>query len=145
MLKIGISAPEIEAMDQAGINHKLSDYRGKWVLLYFYPRDNTPGCTVEACALRDNYPHFEKMDAVILGVSTDSVASHDKFAQKFNLPFTLLADSEKVIVKAYEAGGLFRRISYLIDPKGRIAKVYEKVKPALHAEEVIRDIEQMKK
>jgi len=144
MLQTGIMAPEIEAQDQAGIGHKLSDYRGKWVLLYFYPRDNTPGCTTEACALRDNFPHFEKSDAVILGVSTDSVASHDRFAQKFNLPFTLLADTEKTIVNTYGANGLAKRISYLIDPAGKIVKVYGKVKPALHAEEVLQDIEQMK-
>ncbi len=145
MLKVGIIAPAISAPDQNGINHQLADYLGKWVLLYFYPRDNTPGCTAEACAMRDNYPHFSKSEIVILGVSTDSVASHDKFVQKFNLPFTLLSDSDKKIVKAYEANGLFKRVSYLIDPAGKIAKVYEKVKPAEHAEEVLRDIEALKK
>jgi peroxiredoxin Q/BCP len=145
MLNIGIMAPEIEAQDQDGKVHKLTDYKGKWVLLYFYPRDNTPGCTAEACSLRDNFPHFDKLDTVILGVSTDSVASHDKFAKKFNLPFTLLADNDKKIVKAYEAGGLLRRVSYLIDPEGKIAKTYEKVKPAEHAEEVLKDIETLKK
>lgn len=144
MLKIGIMAPAIEALDQKGITHKLSDYLGKWVLLYFYPRDNTPGCTVEACSLRDNFPHFEKTEAVILGVSTDSVESHEKFANKFSLPFTLLSDKEKNIVKAYEATGLIKRVSYLIDPMGKIAKVYEKVKPAEHAEEVLKDIEALK-
>ncbi len=140
MLEIEIMAPEIIAPDQNGIEHKLSEYRGRWVLLYFYPRDNTPGCTVEACALRDNYPHFAKIDAVVLGVSTDSIVSHDKFVQKFSLPFTLLADTDKKIVKAYGAGGLLRRISYLIDPDGKIAKVYNRVKPAEHAEEVLRDL-----
>ncbi|MFA5131396.1 MAG: peroxiredoxin [Patescibacteria group bacterium] len=144
MLKAGTSAPEIVAPDQNGITHKLSDYQGKWVLLYFYPRDNTPGCTTEACALRDNYPHFTKTETVILGVSTDSVASHEKFVQKFGLPFTLLSDNDKKIVKAYGANGLVRRISYLIDPAGKIAKVYEKVKPAEHAEEVLRDVAIMK-
>jgi len=144
MLKIGIMAPEIEAQDQNGKTHKLSDYKGKWVLLYFYPRDNTPGCTAEACSLRDNFPHFEKSDAVIIGVSTDSVASHDKFAQKFNLPFTLLADDNKKIVKDYEAGGLLRRISYLINPEGEITKAYDKVKPAEHAAEVLKDLKTLK-
>ncbi len=145
MLKIGTIAPEINAPDQNGIEHKLEDYRGKWVLLYFYPRDNTPGCTIEACTLRDNYPNFKKIDAVILGVSTDSVTSHDKFVQKFNLPFTLLADENKKIVKDYDAGGLFRRISYLIDPEGKIAKAYDKVKPAEHAEEVLHDLAILRK
>lgn len=144
MLKIGIMAPAIEAQDQKGTTHKLSDYLGKWVLLYFYPRDNTPGCTAEACSLRDNFPHFEKVEAVILGVSTDSVESHEKFVNKFSLPFTLLSDKKKNIVSAYEAGGLFKRVSYLIDPVGKIAKVYEKVKPAEHAEEVLKDIEALK-
>ncbi len=145
MLKAGTIAPEIVAPDQNGITHKLSDYQGKWVLLYFYPRDNTPGCTTEACALRDNYPHFTKTETVILGVSTDSVASHEKFVQKFSLPFTLLSDGDKKIVKAYGANGLARRVSYLIDPAGKIAKVYEKVKPAEHAEEVLHDIAILKK
>jgi peroxiredoxin Q/BCP len=144
MLKIGMPAPAIDAQDQNGINHKLSDYFGKWVLLYFYPRDNTPGCTVEACALRDNYPNFEKLEAVVLGVSTDSVASHEKFVQKFNLPFTLLSDHDRKIVKAYEANGLIRRVSYLINPEGKIAKIYQKVRPAEHAEEVLRDIKSFK-
>jgi len=145
MLKTGIIAPKFEALDQNGIEHKLSEYLGKWILLYFYPRDNTPGCTIEACTLRDNYPHFQKIDAVILGVSTDSVASHGKFVQKFNLPFTLLADNDQKIVKAYEANGLLRRVSYLINPEGRITKAYEKVKPSEHAEEVLKDLAMLKK
>jgi peroxiredoxin Q/BCP len=145
MLKTGIMAPAFTAQDQNGLEHKLSDYLGRWLLLYFYPRDNTPGCTAEACALRDNYNDFKKIDAVILGVSTDSVTSHDKFVQKFNLPFTLLADPDKAIVKTYEANGLFKRVSYLIDPTGKIVKAYEKVKPAEHAEEVLRDLAVLKK
>ncbi len=140
MLKIGIEAPEIKALDQNSVEHKLSDYQGKWVLLYFYPRDNTPGCTKEACSLRDNFPHFEKLDITILGVSTNSVASHEKFSQKFNLPFTLLADTDKKIITNYEAGGLFKRISYLINPQGEIVKTYKNVKPEEHAEEVLRDV-----
>ncbi len=138
-------APEIEAADQNGKKHKLSNYLGKWVLLYFYPKDDTPGCTVEACSLRDNFHRFKESEVTILGVSTDSVDSHDKFAQKFNLPFTLLSDSDKKIVKDYGADGFTRRISYLIDPIGRIAKAYEKVKPEEHAEEVLHDIEMLKK
>jgi peroxiredoxin Q/BCP len=138
MLKEGTHAPEFDAQDQESRRHKLTDYRGKWVLLYFYPKDNTPGCTVEACSLRDSYPDFQKVDAVIFGVSTDSIASHEKFAKKNNLPFTLLSDFDKKMAKAYEAGGLFRRISYLISPDGKIAKAYPKVNPKEHAAEVLK-------
>lgn len=145
MLKVGTIAPGIVALDQKGVEHKLSSYLGHWVLLYFYPRDNTPGCTVEACTLRDNYSDFKKIDAVILGVSTDSVASHEKFVNKFNLPFTLLADTDKVIAEAYNVGGLIRRASYLINPDGIITEVYEKVKPAEHAAEVLRDLALLRK
>ncbi len=145
MLKEGTIAPAIQAADQKGEIHSLAQYRGQWVLLYFYPRDNTPGCTQEACSLRDSYPNFQKIKAVILGVSTDSVASHGKFADKFQLPFTLLSDSDKKIVSAYAASGLFRRISYLINPDGLIAKAYSKVKPALHADEVLNDLNNLNK
>ncbi len=145
MLKEGTIAPAIQAADQNGEIHSLAQYRGQWVLLYFYPRDNTPGCTQEACSLRDSYPNFQKIKAVILGVSTDSVASHGKFADKFQLPFTLLSDSDKKIVSSYEASGLFRRISYLINPEGLIAKAYPKVKPALHADEVLNDLKNLNK
>jgi peroxiredoxin Q/BCP len=144
MLKIGTKAPDFSALDQTGKEHQLADYAGHWVLLYFYPRDNTPGCTAEACSLRDNYSQFTKAGVTILGVSSDSVTSHDKFAAKFQLPFTLLADTEKKLIKAYEAGGLFKRISYLINPAGEIVKAYEKVKPAEHAAEVLKDMEYAK-
>jgi len=144
MLKIGDKAPDFTAQDQKGETHQLADYRGQWVLLYFYPKDNTPGCTAEACTLRDNYDDFKKIDAVVLGVSTDSVASHAGFADKYHLPFTILADTDKAIVKAYEADGFARRISYLIDPKGNIAKAYDHVKPANHAAEVLQDLATLK-
>jgi len=144
MLKIGDQAPDFTAQDQAGETHQLADYKGKWVLLYFYPRDNTPGCTTEACTLRDNYTDFKKIDAVVLGVSTDSVKSHANFAGKYKLPFTILADADKKIVRAYGASGLIRRISYLINPAGQIAKAYGHVKPAEHAGEVLMDLATMK-
>jgi peroxiredoxin Q/BCP len=144
MLKIGTKAPAFAALDQTGKEHQLADYAGHWVLLYFYPRDNTPGCTAEACSLRDNYSQFTKAGVTILGVSSDSVISHDKFAAKFQLPFTLLADPEKKLIKAYEAGGLFKRVSYLINPAGEIVKAYEKVKPTEHAAEVLKDMEYAK-
>jgi peroxiredoxin Q/BCP len=140
MLSIKTKAPDFSASDQDGKIHNLADYAGQWLLLYFYPRDNTPGCTVEACSLRDNFPHFEKLKTAVVGVSTDSVASHGKFASKYSLPFTLLADPDHKIIKAYQADGFKRRISYLIDPSGVIVKAYYNVKPANHAEEVLEDL-----
>ena len=136
--------------DQAGQLHSLSDYRGCWVLLYFYPKDDTPGCTAEACAIRDVFPKFGTLKTVVLGVSTDSESSHAKFAKKYGLPFTLLADAGKVVVQAYgvwapkkfmgrEYLGIVRT-SFLINPQGRIEKVYEGVKPAVHAAEVLADL-----
>jgi peroxiredoxin Q/BCP len=145
MLKIDTLAPNFQVFDQNNTSHELKNYRGKWVLLYFYPRDNTPGCTVEACTIRDSFSEFKKLKAVVLGVSTNSVSSHKKFATKFSLPFPLLADTDKKIVKDYEASGLFKRVSYLINPDGKIAKVYEKVKPQEHAAEVIKDLEILNK
>lgn len=146
-------APDFTLPDQTGKERKLSDYKGRWVLLYFYPKDDTPGCTKEACAIRDTYAEFKKVKAVVLGVSTDSVTSHAKFAKKFNLPFTLLADEEKKVAKAYGVWGKKKfmgreymgthRTSFLIDPQGMIAKVYVEVKPEMHAEEVLKDLETM--
>lgn len=144
MLEINTLAPDFSAPNQEGKIYKLSDYKGKWLLLYFYPRDNTPGCTKEACSLRDNYPNFAKLDAAVIGVSTDSVVSHEKFVNKFSLPFTLLADPDKKIVKLYHANGLMRRISYLINPEGLIVKTYSKVNPSEHAEAVLKDLESMR-
>lgn len=149
-LKVGDSAPDFELPDQDGKIHKLSDYQGQKILVYFYPKDNTPGCTIEACQIRDDFPKFNSIKAEVLGISTDSVESHQKFAQKHNLPFTLLADANKEVVKAYNVykpkkflGKEFlgtQRTSFLVDGDGKIAKIYEKVKPALHAEEVLRDL-----
>ena len=154
-LEVGDKAPDITLPDQVGEVHNLSDYEGKWVLLYFYPKDDTPGCTKEACLLRDNYDSFKKIKAVVLGVSVDSVKSHKKFADKYDLPFTLLADADKEVVNAYGVWGEkrfmgrtymgTRRWSFLIDPDGRIAKIYEDVKPAEHAEQVLVDLKELKK
>lgn len=141
MLNIGIKAPEFTASDQNNQIHNLADYLGRWVLPYFYPKDDTPGCTAEACSLRDKYAEFNNLKAVVLGISGDSVKSHEKFAVKYSLPFPLLADEDKKIIKAYQADGLFRRVSYLIDPMGNIAKAYDKVKPTEHADEVLNDLE----
>lgn len=150
MPKVGNKAPAFALQDQDGKKHSLKDYAGKWILLYFYPKDDTPGCTIEACTIRDQFKDFKKIGAVVLGVSTDSVASHRKFATAYELPFTLLADEHKEVVGKY---GVFRekkmygktfmgtvRSSFLIGPDGKIAKVYEKVKPELHSAEVIADL-----
>jgi len=146
----GSPAPAFSLPDQAGMTHALSDYAGKWVLLYFYPKDDTPGCTLEACQIRDQFQDFGSIGAVVLGVSTDSVASHAKFAKKYDLPFTLLADTNKEVVGKYGVFGEKKfmgrtymgtmRTSFLIRPDGTIAKVYEKVKPETHAAEVIADL-----
>lgn len=147
---VGAKAPVFTAPDQEGREHSLEGYLGQWVLLYFYPKDDTPGCTTEACGLRDNFPDFKKMGVTVFGVSADSVKSHKKFAQKYTLPFTLLSDEDKKIVDAYGVWGKKKfmgreymgilRTSFLIDPKGVIAKVYEDVKPAEHAQEVLKDM-----
>jgi len=149
-LKAGDMAPEFELPDQNGKNHKLADYRGGKVLVYFYPKDDTPGCTTEACQIRDNFPKFEETLVTVLGISTDSSESHKKFSQKYKLPFTLLADTNKEVVKAYDVykpkkflGREFLgtvRTSFLVDEGGKIIKIYENVKPAVHAEEVLKDL-----
>ena len=143
MLDSNTLAPDFSVINHEGTEISLSDYRGKWVLLYFYPKDNTPGCTQEACALRDNFDALSEAGVVILGVSTDSPESHTAFKEKHALPFDLLADTDKDIVSRYEAqsalGGT-KRVSYLINPDGIIARVYAKVKPLEHAQEVLTDI-----
>ena len=143
-------APDFTLPDQDGVVHSLSQYRGSWVLLYFYPKDATPGCTTEACSLSEALPNFTNVSATVLGVSADSVASHKKFAEVQNLSITLLSDTEKTMLKDYGAYGPktfmgrtydgISRISYLIDPRGRIARVYDKVKPAEHAAQVLADL-----
>ncbi len=146
-LKEGDKAPEFTALTNGGGEVSLSDFKGKSVILYFYPRDNTPGCTKEACAFRDEFAAFKKKGAVVLGVSTDSAKSHDKFVEKQKLPFTLLADEDKKIVNAYGVWGEkhfmgkkfmgTNRVTFLIGPDGRIKKIWPKVKPAQHAQEVL--------
>ena len=152
-LKTGDTAPAFALQDQSGALHKLSDYKGRWVLVYFYPKDDTPGCTTEACGVRDSWAKFKSKNAQVFGVSADSVQSHGKFAQKFKLPFPLLADPDKKMLAAYGVWGEkkfmgktymgINRVSFLIDPNGKIAKVYPKVKPEGHAEEVLQDLAQL--
>ena len=150
MLQQGSEAPDFTLPDQDGKEHTLSDYRGRWVLLYFYPKDDTPGCTKEACMIRDVFPRFENTHAEVFGISKDSVKSHKKFAEKYELPFSILSDELGGTVNAYgvwqkkrmmgkEYMGIVRS-SFLIDPEGNIAKVYVKVKPEIHAEEVLEDL-----
>jgi thioredoxin-dependent peroxiredoxin len=146
-------APDFTLLDQDGVEHTLSQYRGQWVLLYFYPKDDTPGCTKEACSIRDAFPHFEGLNIKVIGVSTDSVESHKKFAEKYTLPFTLLSDVHKKVVNHYgvwakkkfmgrEYDGTLRS-SFLIDPTGTIEKIYNDVKPEQHPEEVLRDLKKL--
>lgn len=145
-------APDFQLQDQNGKLHKLSDYKGKLVLLYFYPKDDTAGCTKEACSIRDAFPFFEKSNVTVLGISTDSPSSHKKFIEKYHLPFVLLSDTDKKVVNLYGVWGLKKflgkeymgilRTSFLINPEGKIAKIYEKVKPETHTEEVLTDIEE---
>jgi len=154
MPKEGQKAPAFTLPDKDGKSHALKDYAGQWVLIYFYPKDDTPGCTTEACTLRDAHPEFRKLDAVVLGVSKDSEKSHGKFAEKYGLPFTLLSDPSAETIKAYGAWQMKKfmgrefmgiaRMSCLIDPDGKIAKVYPNVKPAEHAKEVLADIDALR-
>ncbi len=154
-IKINSKAPNFKLPDQDGKIHKLSDYNGQWVLIYFYPKDDTPGCTTEACGLRDNFPKFGKLKVKVFGISTDSVGSHKKFAEKYKLPFTLLADEDKKVVEKYGVWaeksmygrkylGTLRN-SFLIDPQGKIVRIYEKVKPSEHAEQVLVDLKELQK
>lgn len=148
-LEIGHKAPGFSLPDQHGKIHELRLYLGSWVLIYFYPKDDTPGCTTEACSIRDNWDAFSKAGITVLGISTDSVKSHQKFSTKYKLPFTLLADEDKTVVTQYGVYGKkkfmgreymgINRMSFLINPQGKIVKVYEKVKPAEHAKEVLHN------
>lgn len=150
-IKSGIPAPDFELLDDTGEVRKLSDFRGKPVILYFYPKDDTPGCTTEACNFRDDYSAYEKADVVILGISPDSVKSHVKFKEKFGLPFPLLADEDHEVCEMYDVWALKKfmgreymgvlRTTFLIDAQGQIVRVFEKVKPAEHSAEVLTALE----
>ena len=147
--KVGETAPDFRLQDQNGTWHTLDDHRGKWITLYFYPKDDTPGCTKEACAFRDDIFAFDELGAVVLGISLDDVASHAEFAEKYSLPFPLLADTEAKTAKAYgvlTTMGSFKmakRETFLIDPAGNIAKHYAKVSPAEHSRQVLGDLENL--
>lgn len=143
---VGEAAPDFKLQDQKGEWHTLSDYRGKWLAVYFYPRDDTPGCTTEACNFRDNIYVFRAIGAEVVGISLDDVDSHRRFSEKYQLPFVLLADPEGGVVSAYGVEGEYRgqtiarRESFLINPDGQIAKHYSRVDPDSHTDEVISDL-----
>ena len=146
-ISAGEPAPTFTLLDENEAERSLSDYRGKPVVLYFYPKDDTPGCTKEACGFREDYSAYENAGVEILGVSPDSPKSHARFKAKYDLPFHLLADTEKEVLKAYNAWGLKKsygreyegvlRTTFLIDSDGNIAKVFKNVKPAGHSEEIL--------
>ncbi len=146
----GNAAPDFALLDQNGATHTLACYRDRWLVLYFYPRDDTPGCTAEACAFRDDYLAARNLGAEILGVSLDHRSRHAAFAKKFNLPFPLLADTDGAVAKQYGAlWGLWplkfaRRHTFLIDPRGHIAKIYRHVDPRTHSREVIADLKALR-
>ena len=151
MLKIGTTAPDFSLPDQNGEMRALSDYRGKKVILYFYPKDMTSGCTKQACAFGELYPRFREKGAVVLGVSKDSVASHKRFEEKYGLPFTLLSDTEKTVIQAYDVWKekkLYGKVSmgvvrttYLIDENGVIVKAFDKVKAAEDPARMLGELE----
>ncbi len=144
-----MKAPNFDLPDQNGDRHRLSDYAGRWLVIYFYPRDNTTGCTKEACSFRDGRDDLEAAGIEVVSISKDTVASHKKFETKFDLNFTLLADPELKVIKAYKSWGLKKfmgrefegtlRNTFLINPAGEIVKTYEKVKPADHAQQILAD------
>jgi len=150
MLEIGTKAPDFTLPDQNGNMHSLSEYRGKKVILYFYPKDNTPGCTKQACGFAERFPQFTEKGAVVLGISKDSVASHKKFEEKYGLPFTLLADPELAAIQAYDVwqekknyGKTYMgvvRSTYLIDENGKIVKAFDKVKAADNPEQMLGEL-----
>jgi thioredoxin-dependent peroxiredoxin len=150
ILKPGDDAPDFTLPDANGDRVSLADFRGKWVVLYFYPRDNTPGCTKEACGFKAAYPDYQSQNVVVLGVSTDDAKSHTKFATKFELPFSLLSDTDAVVSTAYDSYGLKKfmgkeymgvsRNTFLIRPDGKIEKIYLKVKPESHATQILADL-----
>ena len=150
MLEVGTKAPDFTLPDQNGNMHSLSEYRGKKVILYFYPKDNTPGCTKQACGFAERYPKFTDKGAVVLGISKDSVASHKKFEEKYGLPFTILSDPELVAIQAYDVwqekknyGKTYMgvvRTTYLIDEEGKIAKAFDKVKAADNPEQMLGEL-----
>lgn len=147
LLPIGSDAPNLAAVDQNGKTHRLADEKGHPVIVYFYPKDGTPGCTKEACAFRDAWDKFKNANVQIFGVSTDDSKSHEEFAKEQKLPFPILADPSNEWVRAFGVPmrlGMASRVSFLIDPGGKVAKVYPNVDPGIHADEVLKDASALK-
>jgi peroxiredoxin Q/BCP len=150
ILKIGDDAPTFTLPDSQGNQVSLNDYKGKWAVLYFYPKDDTPGCTKEACQFRDDFKTLEALGAKVIGISIDDSFSHKKFAEKYNLPFPLLSDASGDVADRYGALNNFlviklaKRYTYLINPKGKIAKIYLSVDTSKHSQEIIEDLKELK-
>lgn len=152
-LSEGRKAPLFELPDQEGKIHTLKQYLGKWIVLYFYPKDDTPGCTIEACSFRDNFSKLKRAQVVVLGVSIDPIKRHEKFALKYALPFPLLSDERKEVVNLYNVWARkkfmgreymgTKRVSFLIDPQGKIRRIYDPVKPIGHAELILADVKKL--
>jgi peroxiredoxin Q/BCP len=145
MPNVGDIAPDFELPNQRGEIIKLTNFRGKYVVLYFYPKDFTSGCTLEAQSIRDVYNELKNLDVVILGISADSIESHKKFAEKYNLPFNLLSDTEKKVINLYGVKGLIgaRRVTFIIDKNGKIIKIFQKVNAAQHGKELLETLRSM--
>ena len=148
-IEVGSNAPNFILSDQDNVQHQLSDYEGGWVILYFYPKDDTPGCTTQACDFRDAVKKIIASRSNVFGVSLDSVESHKRFADKNNLPFSLLSDETGIVAKAYDSLNNFmslksaKRNTFIIDPEGKIAKIYLSVKPRTHSQMVLNDLNQL--
>ena len=144
-LNVGDAAPDFTLIDQNKKEHKLSDYFGKKIVVYFYPKDDTPGCTKEACSIRDNFTIFEENNIIVFGISYDSPLSHKKFAEKYNLPFILLSDTSKSVAKLYNSNGwlIAKRNTFLIDGDGNIFKIYKNVDVSTHAEDILNDFSKL--
>ena len=148
-IEIGDKAPNFTLLDQDNVKHQLSDYKNSWVILYFYPKDDTPGCTTQACDFRDAVKRIIASKSNVFGVSLDSVESHKQFAEKYSLPFSLLSDESGLVAKSYDSLNNFvgfksaKRNTFIIDPEGKIAKIYLSVKPSTHSQMVLNDLNQL--
>lgn len=150
VLSEGVKAPEFNLTDSEGNQHRLSDYEGETIVVYFYPKDDTPGCTKEACSFRDAYADFKEAGVEVIGISPDTEQSHKKFANKYDLPFTLLSDPDHQVSEAYGVWGLKKymgreyegiyRTTFIIGPDGEIKRVFENVKPSDHSQEVLEEV-----
>lgn len=150
MTNVPYKAPDFQLADEAGTKHSLADHKGKWLVLYFYPKDDTPGCTTEACSLRDARDDLTALGADVVGISKDEASSHEKFKTKYNLNFTLLSDPEGKVIEAYGAWGKkmfgregILRKTFIIDPDGMVQKVYGRVTPLGHGEQVIEELKRL--